>query len=132
MPLVGFSGPRDPRSLSTLNAIGRALVDDPLVDRYRTQAAASEGLAGGEGTPSLCTFWGVDRLTRAGRPEEARPIFEKMLHDAGPVGFSAEELGPTGEHLGNDPPAFTDLGLVGAARALDAGLDEAEGRVFRP
>jgi len=131
MPLVGFVGPRDPRWLSTLDAIGRELVDDSLVYRYRTQEAASDGLAGGEGTFSMCTFWYVDCLARAGRLEQARLIFEKMLHYAGPAGLYAEELGPTGEHLGNYPQAFTHLGLVGAARSLDAALDEAEGRAFQ-
>lgn len=131
MPLVGFVGARDPRWLSTLDAIGRELVDDSLVYRYRTQEAASDGLAGGEGTFSMCTFWYVDCLARAGRLEEARLIFEKMLHYAGPAGLYAEELGPTGEHLGNYPQAFTHLGLVGAARSLDVALDGVEGRGFR-
>jgi GH15 family glucan-1,4-alpha-glucosidase len=130
MPLVGFIGPRDPRWLSTLDAIGRDLVDDSLVYRYRA-ADGADGLAGGEGTFSMCTFWYVDCLARAGRVEEARLIFEKMLHYAGPAGLYAEELGATGEHLGNYPQAFTHLGLVGAARSLDAALDAHERRVFR-
>jgi len=128
MPIVGFIGPRDPRWLSTLDAIGRELVDDSLVYRYRTEDAASDGLAGSEGTFSMCSFWYVDCLARAGRLEEARLVFEKMLHYAGPLGLYAEELGPTGEHLGNYPQAFTHLGLVGAARSLDAALDEDERR----
>jgi GH15 family glucan-1,4-alpha-glucosidase len=132
LPLVGFIGARDPRWLTTLDAIGRELVDDSLVYRYRATEAASDGLAGSECTFSMCTFWYVDCLARAGRLEEARLIFEKMLHYAGPVGLYAEELSPTGEHLGNYPQAFTHLGLVGAARSLDAALDEAEGRVVRP
>ena len=128
MPLVGFIGPRDPRWLSTLDAIGRDLVDDSLVYRYRTDQAASDGLEGTEGTFSMCTFWFVDCLARAGRVEEARLIFEKMLHYAGPLGLYAEELGATGEHLGNYPQAFTHLGLVGAARSLDRALDAAQDR----
>ena len=125
MPITGFVAPRDPRWLSTLDAVGRQLVDDSLVYRYRTDQAASDGLAGSEGTFSMCTFWYVDCLARAGRIEEARLIFEKMLHYAGHLGLYAEELGPTGEHLGNYPQAFTHLGLVGAARSLDAALDRA-------
>ena len=132
MPITGFIAPRDPRWLSTLDAVGRELVDDSLVYRYRTDQAASDGLAGSEDTFSMCTFWYVDCLARAGRIEEARLIFEKMLHYAGRLGFYGEELGPTGEHLGNYPQAFTHLGLVGAARSLDSALDrvaESAGRI---
>ncbi len=123
MPIAGFVAPRDPRWLSTLDAIGRELVDDSLVYRYLTDEAASDGLAGSEGTFSMCTFWYVDCLARAGRIEKARLIFEKMLHYAGHLGLYAEELGPTGEHLGNYPQAFTHLGLVHAAQSLDRALD---------
>lgn len=126
MPLVGFIAPRDPRWVATLDAIGRELVDDSLVYRYRTDQAASDGLAGSEGTFSMCSFWYVDCLARAGQTEEARLIFEKMLHYAGHTGLYGEELGPTGLHLGNYPQAFTHLGLIGAARSLDAALDSQE------
>jgi GH15 family glucan-1,4-alpha-glucosidase len=130
MPISGFIAPRDSRWLSTLDAVGRELVDDSLVYRYRTDKAASDGLAGSEGTFSMCTFWYVECLALAGRIEEARLIFEKMLHYAGQLGFYGEELGPTGEHLGNYPQAFTHLGLVGAARSLDWALDRAAGAHF--
>ena len=47
------------------------LVTDSLVYRY-DPAASPDGLAGDEGTFSLCTFNYVDALARAGRLEEAR------------------------------------------------------------
>ncbi|MEE4378201.1 MAG: glycoside hydrolase family 15 protein, partial [Candidatus Competibacteraceae bacterium] len=119
MPIAGFIAPRDPRWLSTLDAIGEQLVDDSLVYRYRTEEAASDGLAGTEGTFNMCSFWYVSCLARAGRVEEARLIFEKMLHYANHLGLYAEELGATGEHLGNFPQAFTHLGLIRAAMDLD-------------
>src|SRR3712207_6863211 len=56
-----------------------------------------------EGTFSLCTFWLVEALTRAGRLDEARLIFEQMLSYANHVGLYAEEIGPSGEALGNFP-----------------------------
>jgi GH15 family glucan-1,4-alpha-glucosidase len=44
----------------------RELVSDSLVYRYNP-AASPDGLAGGEGTFSLCTFWYVEALAhRAG------------------------------------------------------------------
>ena len=63
----------------------------------------------------MCTFWLVEALARAGRLEEARFIFEKMLTYANHLGLYAEETGPCGEALGNFPQAFTHIGLISAA-----------------
>src|SRR5215470_14356553 len=70
MPLQGFIAPHDPMWLSTLKAMDRELVSDSLVYRYNP-SASPDGLAGDEGTFSLCTFWYVDALARSGRLEEA-------------------------------------------------------------
>jgi len=125
MPLMRFIGPTDPRWLSTLDAIGQELVDDTLVYRYRVGTAASDGLIGEEGTFSMCSFWYVECLTRAGRIDDARLAFEKMLGYANHLGLYAEELGPEGEQLGNFPQAFTHLGLISAAFQLDRALSNA-------
>ncbi len=122
MPLVGFVAPHDPMWLSTLEAMDGELVSDSLVYRY-DPAASPDGLRGEEGTFSICTFWYVDALARSGRLEEARLTFEKMLTYANHVGLFAEEIGPTGEQLGNFPQAFTHLSLINAAINLDAELD---------
>jgi GH15 family glucan-1,4-alpha-glucosidase len=124
MPLVRFISPTDGRWLSTLQAIERELVEDSLVHRYRIGNAAPDGLPGREGTFSMCTFWYAECLARAGDPRQGRFIFEKMLGYANHVGLYAEELGPEGEHLGNFPQAFTHLGLISAAYALDRSLHE--------
>ncbi|WIY00845.1 glycoside hydrolase family 15 protein [Amycolatopsis mongoliensis] len=121
MPRTGFLAARDPLWLSTLDAIGADLVTDSLVHRY-DPAASPDGLAGSEGTFSLCSFAYVDALTRAGRLEEARAAFEKMLTYANHAGLYAEEISPTGEQLGNFPQAFTHLALIDAAVTLDAAL----------
>lgn len=130
MPLVGFIAPRDPRWLSTLDAMDAELVSDSLVYRYDPQASP-DGLAGSEGTFSLCSFLYVYALARAGRLEQARYAFDKMLTYANHVGLFAEEIGPTGEQLGNFPQAFTHLALITAALALDNELDEASRRPQR-
>ncbi len=123
MPLVKFIGPRDPRMLATLAAIERDLVSDSLVYRYDPSTASDDGLDGAEeGSFSLCSFWLVECLTRAGRTEDARLIFEKMLTYANPLGLFAEEVGDTGEALGNYPQAFTHLGLISAAWDLNKAL----------
>ena len=123
MPLVGFTGAEDPRFLSTLERIEAELVTDSLVHRYR--ADGSDGFDEPEGTFNLCSFWYVEALTRAGRLEQARHTFEKMLTYANHLGLYAEEIGPSGEALGNFPQAFTHLGLIRAAVKLDRALDPA-------
>jgi GH15 family glucan-1,4-alpha-glucosidase len=124
MPLQGFIAPRDPMWLSTLAAMDRELVSDSLVYRYNP-AASPDGLAGDEGTFSLCTFWYVDALARAGRLDDARLVFEKMGTYANHLGLFSEEIGSTGEQLGNFPQAFSHLSLITAAINLDRRLDDA-------
>jgi GH15 family glucan-1,4-alpha-glucosidase len=121
MPLCKFIAPTDPRWISTLDGITAELVSDSLVYRYKVEASP-DGLAGGEATFSLCSFWWVEALARAGRLDEARLAFEKMLTYANHVGLYSEEIGPTGEQLGNFPQAFTHLALISAAYNLDRRL----------
>jgi GH15 family glucan-1,4-alpha-glucosidase len=121
MPLVKFAGPTDPRFLSTLDRITTELNSDSLV--YRYASTGHDGIAEGEGTFNLCSFWYVEALTRAGRVKEARMIFEKMLTYANHLGLYAEQIGAAGEALGNFPQAFTHLALISAAVNLDQALD---------
>ncbi|WP_030243284.1 glycoside hydrolase family 15 protein [Streptomyces sp. NRRL S-350] len=122
MPKVGFLSPTDPSWLSTLDAMNEELVQDSLVYRY-DPAASPDGLSGSEGTFNLCSFLYVEALARAGRVDQARYAFDKMLTYANHVGLFAEEIGPSGEQLGNFPQAFTHLALIDAAVALDEALD---------
>jgi len=122
MALQGFIAPEDPKWLSTLDAMDHELVSDSLVYRYNP-GASPDGLAGDEGTFSLCTFWYVDALARAGRLEEAELIFEKMHTYANHLGLFSEEISATGEQLGNFPQAFSHLSLISAAINLDYQLD---------
>jgi GH15 family glucan-1,4-alpha-glucosidase len=121
MPLVKFIAPNDPRWLSTLDAIGDELVSDSLVYRYNPEVSP-DGLEGQEGTFSMCSFWYVEALSRAGRLDEARLAFEKMLTYGNHLGLYAEEIGLSGELLGNFPQAFTHLALISAATNLDRAL----------
>lgn len=132
MPLVFFLSPNDPRMLDTVAAINRSpkhggLVSDGLVYRYDSETG-EDGLHGKEGTFNMCTFWLVEALARTGRVdrpklEEARLLFERMLGYANHVGLYAEEIGASGEALGNFPQAFTHLALISAAFNLDRALD---------
>lgn len=129
MPLVRFISPTDPRWLSTVRAIEHDLLNDSMVYRYRTQPHDGihplDGLEGSEGTFSICSFWYVECLSRAGDLQQARFLFEKMLGYANHLGLYAEELGNRGEHLGNFPQAFTHLALISAAYDLDRRLNAA-------
>jgi GH15 family glucan-1,4-alpha-glucosidase len=106
----------------------RELVSDSLVYRYNP-SASPDGLRGDEGTFSLCTFWYVDALTRARRLDDARLTFEKMHTYANHLGLYSEEIGSTGEQLGNFPQAFSHLSLISAAINLDRQLDHGPGSV---
>jgi GH15 family glucan-1,4-alpha-glucosidase len=119
MPLVFFVSPRDPRMLRTIDRIREELASDSLVYRYPTGDKSPDGLPGREGAFTMCSFWLVEALTRAGRVDEARLMFEKMLGYANHLGLYAEEIGHCGEALGNFPQAFTHLGLISAAFNLD-------------
>jgi GH15 family glucan-1,4-alpha-glucosidase len=122
LPLMKFISPTDPRWLSTLGVIEKLLVEDSLVFRYRPDKAAPDGMVGGEGTFSVCSFWYVECLARAGDVKQARFIFEKALGYANHLGLYAEQLGPYGEHLGNFPQALTHIALISAAWTLEQKL----------
>lgn len=122
MPLMKFVGPTDPRWLATLDRIEKELTYDTLVDRYKTEEAADDGLEGEEGSFSICSFWLVECLTQAGRLDDARLALEKMFSYANHLGLYAEEIGHSGEALGNFPQAFTHLSLISAAVHLDRAL----------
>lgn len=123
MPLVKFISPTDPKWSSTMAAIERELAEDSLVYRYRVGEAFSDELSGTEGTFSICSFWFIEALSRAGELEKARYLFEKMLSYASPLGLFSEQLGARGQGLGNIPQAFTHLALISTAFDLDRRLD---------
>jgi GH15 family glucan-1,4-alpha-glucosidase len=124
LPLVKFISPTDPRWISTMKMIKEQLVEDSLVFRYRPDRAAADGLSGGEGTFSMCSFWYAECLARAGDLKQARFIFEKALGYSNHLGLYAEQLGPCGEHLGNFPQALSHIALISAAWNLDQRLEE--------
>jgi GH15 family glucan-1,4-alpha-glucosidase len=120
MVIVGFLPADDPRMLATINAVAERLTDGSgLVYRYRTQAGV-DGLAGEEGTFLLCTFWLAQALALSRQPGRARAVFERAATYVNDVGLLSEEVDPaSGELLGNFPQAFSHIGLVNAAWAID-------------
>jgi GH15 family glucan-1,4-alpha-glucosidase len=126
IPRVGFLPADDPRVRGTIDAVQRELCEDGFVLRYRTDAdphSASgtvDGLPGAEGAFLACSFWLADALALVGRRGEAREMFERLLDLRNDVGLLSEEWDPhAGRQLGNTPQAFSHVGLVNTALALE-------------
>jgi len=109
LPVVGFLSADDARMRATIEAVERELGEGGLVRRW-------------PGDPSgflICTYWLVECLVLAGRPERARSWFASATGHANDLGLLAEEADPsTGELLGNFPQAFSHVGLINAAWRL--------------
>jgi len=120
IPIVGFLPPDDARVASSIDAVRDQLTDGRgLVHRYQTGSDV-DGLAGEEGTFLLCTFWLAHALALSGRIQEGTEVFARAASYANEVGLLAEEVDSnTGELLGNFPQAFSHIGLVNAAWALN-------------
>ncbi len=114
--VTGFLAADDPRLRSTVEAIARDLTDEHgFVYRY----LGDDGLAGEEGTFTICSFWLVRALAQLGEIERAEALFQRIIGFANDLGLLAEEIDAgTGEQLGNFPQAFTHIGLVNAAWAI--------------
>jgi GH15 family glucan-1,4-alpha-glucosidase len=118
IPIVGFVPHDDPRARATTDRIADELSADGFV--YRYVADGVDGLSGEEATFAICSFWLVECLARAGEGERARELFERLLGFCNDVGLLAEEIDPhSGELIGNFPQAFSHLGLIQAAIALE-------------
>jgi GH15 family glucan-1,4-alpha-glucosidase len=114
-PLVRFLPNDDERIVNTVNAIDRELTVHGLVLRYKVDET-DDGLAGEEGTFTICSFWLVSALSEIGQNQRARDLCERLLSYASPLLLYGEELDPlSGRHLGNFPQAFTHLALINAA-----------------
>src|SRR5262249_54388392 len=111
----------DPRFLATLDYIGRHLRRGHHLFRY---ASADDF-----GVPStaftICTFWYIEALAAAGRREEARELFERILACRNHVGLLSEDIDPkTGELWGNFPQTYSLVGIIVAAMRLSKSWEE--------
>ncbi len=119
MPLHGYTEADSERMRGTVRLIEERLGHDGLVYRYSHEV--DDGLPPGEGAFGICSFWAVSVAAMQGHHDEAREKFEQILSYANDVGLLAEEIEPeTGEALGNFPQAFTHIGLIHAALALES------------
>jgi GH15 family glucan-1,4-alpha-glucosidase len=118
IPMVGFLPHSDPRVAGTVRATLRELTSEgeELVYRYRNE----DGIQGGEGVFSICTFWLAEALALSGDHDYAEKLFERMIGHANHLGLYSEELDPvTGGFLGNFPQAFTHIALINCAHVMD-------------
>jgi GH15 family glucan-1,4-alpha-glucosidase len=116
--LHGWADPRSERMRGTYRRIRERLGVGPLLFRNRAgkgEAPIDEGCFG------ICSFWGVEQRARQGDVAGAEEDFGTLLGYASDLGLYAEEIEPeTGAALGNFPQAFTHVGLIRAALALEA------------
>ena len=121
MAEVGFIDSCDVRFQSTVARIERELRRGNHLFRYAT--------ADDFGVPhnafNICTFWYIDALTRLGRREEAREIFDAMLDARNPLGLLSEDIVPaTGELWGNYPQTYSLVGIINAATRLSESWED--------
>ena len=123
IPFVGFLPPRDPRVLSTTDAIVNELAEGPFVRRY-IPAETDDGLGGqDEGSLTMLSFWLVGNLIYSGQIDCALGHFEEILRCANHLGLFAEMVDPgTLEQAGNFPQAYSHIGLIHSARNLSHAL----------
>ncbi len=116
---IGLSGlldANDERFLATIKAIERDLRDGPIVYRYRLD----DGLPGSEGGFLICSSWLIRAYVMTGQIDEARVMMRDYIDLTGPTGLLPEQFDPQAEvMLGNHPQAYSHLGLIDAALALD-------------
>jgi len=117
MSCVGYKNANDPRIKSTYSLICERLGQNGLLQRYERD---TDDLRGREGAFGICSFWAVDQLAQRGELFQAEKQFEHLLSFGNDVGLFAEEIDfQSGEALGNFPQAFTHVGLINVALAID-------------
>jgi len=120
---VGLSGlvsDDDPRFLATVLKVESELRSGAVVYRYRWD----DGLPGVEGGFHICTAWLIEAYLRTGRRGDAEELFQQMIETAGPTGLLPEQYDPFAERgLGNHPQAYSHLGLIRCALALESSWD---------
>jgi GH15 family glucan-1,4-alpha-glucosidase len=121
LPEIGVLGSGDPRFHATIDAVGKRLMKNGFLMRYRE--------ADDFGKPSnaflLCTFWYIDALASVGRREEALELFNNLLARRNHVGLLSEDIDPaTGELWGNFPQTYSQVGLILSAMRLSRSWEE--------
>jgi GH15 family glucan-1,4-alpha-glucosidase len=116
MACIGYKDAGDPRMRATYDRIHQRLGRNGLLYRYER----FDGISGVEGAFGICGFWAIDNLAKRGDLDAAERRFQHMLSFANDLGLYAEEIDiASGAALGNFPQAFTHVGLINAAVAIE-------------
>ena len=117
MSSVGHKKASDPRIKSTYALICERLGQSGLLQRYEPGV---DGLKGDEGAFGICSFWALEQLAQRGEVALAEKQFAHLLSFGNDVGLFAEEIEESsGQALGNFPQAFTHVGLINVALAIE-------------
>ncbi len=115
LPELGLVSAKDSRFTSTLDCIDRELREGDLVYRYRHE----DDFGRPETGFLICSFWYVNALAAAGRVQQARELFERLLARRNPLGLLSEDIEPTkGELWGNFPQTYSMVGIINSALRL--------------
>jgi len=115
MAEVCLIDPKDPRFISTVDAMEASLCDGPYMRRYE----AADDFGKPDTAFNICAFWRIDALARIGRKAQAREIFEALLAARNPLGLLSEDThAQTGEMWGNFPQTYSMVGIINAAMRL--------------
>jgi GH15 family glucan-1,4-alpha-glucosidase len=116
MGSLGYRDPRDQRMRDTFSLIEKRLSHRGLLYRYEQGEDHVDSL---EGAFGICSLWAIENLARRGDFDEARLRFDGLLGHANDLGLFAEEIDMHGGGLlGNFPQAYTHVGVINAALAL--------------
>jgi GH15 family glucan-1,4-alpha-glucosidase len=117
MSCLGYCRPDDARMRATFARIHERLARNGLLFRYER---GHDRIDVKEGAFGICSFWAIDNLAGRGDREEARRSFEHLLSFTNDLGLFAEEIdADSGALLGNFPQAYTHVGVINSALALE-------------
>ena len=121
LPELGLLPATDPRFLKTLERIGEELRVGDLLFRYKH----ADDFGAPENAFTICAFWYVNALAAAGRIDEARARFTRLLERRNPLGLLSEDIAPaSGELWGNFPQTYSMVGVIGSALRLSRSWEE--------
>ena len=117
MGRLGYADPADARMRGTFASVHERLARNGLLMRYEH---GFDGFDAPEGAFGICSYWAIDNLAKRGDTREAHRAFRHVLGFANDVGLLSEEIDPdSGTLLGNFPQAYTHVGVINAALALE-------------
>ena len=119
MEPYGFIPADDGRYRKTVAAIGKTLMSDGLVFRYNTP----DDFGKPKSTFTICTFWMIRALYVTGQKEQARQLFNQIVHYGNHLGMLSEDIDPVSHDLlGNFPQAYSHLALINTAILLSGDM----------